>query len=136
MKIITFQASKSSKGDFSYVLKIIYWVNNFKYEKSIVFYNLGNTYYQMQKYQKALCFYQKALSLNPHDFDTQYNYELTLLQLQRKNHKEKSALSQKIKLLPKVDQVSLDLITKKEQAALKKYFKNSVKHKSRNKFDW
>jgi tetratricopeptide (TPR) repeat protein len=40
-------------------------------------YNLANTYFRMQDYQKAITGYQEALSLNPDDMDAKFNLELS-----------------------------------------------------------
>jgi Ca-activated chloride channel homolog len=39
-------------------------------------YNLGNTYYRMQDYVKAIQSYEESLKLNPRDMDAKFNLEL------------------------------------------------------------
>jgi Ca-activated chloride channel family protein len=39
-------------------------------------YNLGNVYYRMGDYQRAILSYQQSLELNPDDMDAKYNLEL------------------------------------------------------------
>ncbi len=52
-------------------------------------FNLGNTYFQGQQYDKAVEQYKEALKLDPADTDSKYNLELALHQLQEQEKKSK-----------------------------------------------
>lgn len=43
------------------------------------YYNLGNVYYQMGRYDQAIQAYQQGLLIDPDDEDTRYNLEIALL---------------------------------------------------------
>jgi FOG: TPR repeat len=45
------------------------------------YYNLGNVYFEMARYEEALAVYREALLLDPQDGDARFNYELTLLRI-------------------------------------------------------
>lgn len=103
---------------------------------AIIFYNLGNTYYQLKKYHEALFFFRKAILLAPYDFDSKYNYELTLNKLVLNKKKKTNFLPKTKNEWSKKNQVLLTLITEKERHALKKYQKKEASLKTVNKFDW
>ncbi len=64
--------------------------------KQWAYFNLGNTYFQLQQFQKAVNYYQKALQLNPADFDSKFNLELALKRLrQQKQHPSQQEQPQK-----------------------------------------
>ncbi|MBN1197631.1 MAG: tetratricopeptide repeat protein [Candidatus Aminicenantes bacterium] len=46
-------------------------------------YNLGNTYFRLKQFDKALDHYKQALLQDPGDFDAKRNFELALQQLQQ-----------------------------------------------------
>ena len=46
-------------------------------------YNLGNTYVNLQQLDKALESYKKAIDLNPDDLDAKYNYEFIRKNMQQ-----------------------------------------------------
>ena len=48
-------------------------------ESSVLFYNMGNTYYKMKDYPHAILYYEKALKLDPSDEDTRVNLEIANL---------------------------------------------------------
>jgi tetratricopeptide (TPR) repeat protein len=52
------------------------------------YYNLGNAYFQTQKWEAAIAAYQDALRLNPHDHDAKYNLELALQQQQNERQQQ------------------------------------------------
>ena len=52
-------------------------------------YNLGNTYYRMQQYAKALDHYKQALLSDPGDEDTKRNFELALRKLERQKQQSR-----------------------------------------------
>ncbi len=70
--------------------------------KQWAYYNLGNTYFQMQQYQKAVNYYQKALQLNPQDFDSKFNLELALQRLREQNQQQ-SQQQQQQNQSPKIE---------------------------------
>lgn len=46
------------------------------YKSFGIYYNLGNAYYRMNNYARAILNYERALQLNPSDNDIQFNLEL------------------------------------------------------------
>lgn len=48
-------------------------------ESAELYYNMGNTYYKMKQYPKAILYYEKALKLDPGDEDTRTNLEIANL---------------------------------------------------------
>jgi tetratricopeptide (TPR) repeat protein len=57
--------------------------------KDQFYYNLGNTLYKLEKYDKALESYKQSLIANPDDMDAKKNYELTLKKIKEQKDKEK-----------------------------------------------
>jgi len=51
-------------------------------------YNLGNTYFWMGDYQKAITSYENSLRINPEDMDAKYNLELARRMLKENMDKE------------------------------------------------
>ena len=49
-------------------------INNSK-----LYFNLGNTYFQLQDYGKARLYYEKAKKLNPNDRDILYNIQFGMV---------------------------------------------------------
>ena len=47
-------------------------------------YNLGNTYFRLEQFDKALDHYKQALLQDPGDFDAKRNFELALKRLEQK----------------------------------------------------
>jgi tetratricopeptide (TPR) repeat protein len=45
-------------------------------QEAKVHYNMGNTYFKMNEFQKAVTSYQNSLEINPDDMDAKYNLEL------------------------------------------------------------
>jgi Ca-activated chloride channel family protein len=43
---------------------------------AVLYYNLGNLYFQQRRFEEAVATYQRALLLNPEDADARYNLEL------------------------------------------------------------
>ncbi len=52
-------------------------------------YNMGNTHFQSQKFDKAIEEYKEALKLDPTDTDAKYNLELALRELQKQEQEQK-----------------------------------------------
>ena len=51
------------------------------------YYNLGNSFFRMNKLKKALESYKKSLLLNPNDLNAKKNYELTKKKLKERKNK-------------------------------------------------
>lgn len=51
-------------------------------------YNLGNTFFRLNQYQKALESYKNSLILNPDDINAKKNYELALKKLEEQKNKQ------------------------------------------------
>ncbi len=56
--------------------------------KSDFFYNLGNTFFKLNQYEKALKSYKKSLILDSGDINAKKNYELTLKKINEKKNKK------------------------------------------------
>jgi len=56
--------------------------------KDQFYYNLGNSYFKLNQFDKALENFKKSLIENPEDMDTKKNYELTLKKLQEQKDKQ------------------------------------------------
>jgi len=50
-------------------------------KKTDIHYNLGNSYYQLGQYEKAVEHYMKGLELSPYNLNLKYNLELALKKL-------------------------------------------------------
>lgn len=48
-------------------------------ESALLYYNIGNTYYKMKEYPKAILYYEKALKLDPSDEDIRTNLAIANL---------------------------------------------------------
>lgn len=59
-----------------------------------LYYNIGNTYFQLGEYPLAIYYYEKALSLNPRDEKIASNLTLTLDKLGSPHKKEDSTFQQ------------------------------------------
>lgn len=69
--------------------------------KADFYYNLGNSFFRVNQFQKALANYKEVLKLRPDDMDAKKNYELTLQKL--KNQQDKKKQKQKKKQQQKKD---------------------------------
>lgn len=63
--------------------------------KSQFFYNLGNSYFRMNQFDKALENYKKSLIADSGDIDTKKNYELTLKKMEEKNKQDQEKKDKK-----------------------------------------
>ncbi|NIM12901.1 MAG: tetratricopeptide repeat protein [Candidatus Aminicenantes bacterium] len=63
--------------------------------KADFYYNLGNSFFRVNQFQKALENYKEGLKLRPDDMDAKKNYELTLQKLKNQQDKKKQKQKQK-----------------------------------------
>ena len=56
--------------------------------KADFLYNLGNSYFRLNQFEKALESYKNSLLAKPTDLDAKINYELTLKKIQEKKDKQ------------------------------------------------
>lgn len=56
--------------------------------KSEFLYNLGNAFFRLNQYEKALESYKNSLILNPDDINAKKNYELALKKLEEQKNKQ------------------------------------------------
>ncbi|MGE0089975.1 MAG: tetratricopeptide repeat protein [Bacteroidales bacterium] len=64
------------EGKFDQAIETYQKINNSGYESSELYYNMGNSYYKLNKIAKAVLYYEKALQLSPNDEDIRFNLEL------------------------------------------------------------
>ncbi len=64
------------KGNFSKALVYYQRFINNGIESAQAFYNIGNCYYKLNEFPKAILFYEKAEKLAPGDADIQYNLQM------------------------------------------------------------
>ncbi len=69
-------ATAYSKGEFEYAAKLYRSIYDKGYSSYELLYNLGNSYYKINKIGLAILFYERALLLNPFDRDLKFNLEL------------------------------------------------------------
>lgn len=65
------------EGKFDQAIENYQKMNKSGFESAELFFNLGNAYYKLNSYPKAILYYEKAIQLAPNDDDIQYNLELT-----------------------------------------------------------
>lgn len=73
-------------NNFDQAISIYENITHSAYDKKIrskAYHNLGNSYYQKKDYNNALEAYRRALTLNPDDPETQYNYARTYTMIKR-----------------------------------------------------
>jgi tetratricopeptide (TPR) repeat protein len=56
--------------------------------KSDLYYNLGNSFFRLDQFDKALAYYKKSLLENAEDIQAKKNFELTLKKLQQQQDKQ------------------------------------------------
>ena len=64
------------EGKFDQAIETYQKINNSGYESAELYYNMGNSYYKINKIAKAVLYYEKALQLSPNDEDIRFNLEL------------------------------------------------------------
>lgn len=73
-------AEAYSKGEYVKAVELYQNVLETSGESAAVYYNIGNTYYKMNKIAPAILNYERALLLNPGDNDARFNLEIAKLQ--------------------------------------------------------
>lgn len=68
-----------NEGDFEQALQQYDNILASDMESAPLYYNLGNTYYKMKEYAKAILYYEKALKLDPGNEDIKTNLEIANL---------------------------------------------------------
>ena len=73
-------AEAYSKGEYAQAAELYQNVLETSGESAVVYYNIGNAYYKMNKIAPAILNYERALLLNPRDKDARFNLEIAKLQ--------------------------------------------------------
>jgi Ca-activated chloride channel family protein len=63
--------------------------------KADFYYNLGNSFFRLNQFEKALESYKKSMIVNSEDIDAKKNYELTLKKMQEQKKKDQQNKKQK-----------------------------------------
>jgi len=61
------------KGDYKNALKSYKQIEQQQFESADLYYNLGNTYYKLNKVAPAIYYFEKALKLDPNNIDIKNN---------------------------------------------------------------
>ncbi|HAN17745.1 MAG: hypothetical protein A2X13_08325 [Bacteroidetes bacterium GWC2_33_15] len=64
------------KNNFEKAIETYQVINNRGLHSAELYYNMGNTYYKLNKIAQAILYYEKAAELAPHNDDIAYNLEL------------------------------------------------------------
>jgi len=72
-------AEAYSKGEYAKAVELYENVLKTSGESALVYYNIGNCYYKMDKIALAILNYERALLLNPGDKDARFNLEIAKL---------------------------------------------------------
>ena len=67
------------EGDFDQALELYGRIESAGMASAPLFYNMGNTYYKIKEYPKAILYYEKALKLDPSNEDIRTNLEIANL---------------------------------------------------------
>ena len=68
-----------NNGDYEQALTMYGNIENSEQESASLYYNMGNTYYKMKEYPKAILYYETALKLDPSNEDIKANLEIANL---------------------------------------------------------
>lgn len=63
------------QGDWNAALQSYESISELGLESAQLYYNIGNTYYRLNDYARAVLYYERALSLDPSYADAQFNLE-------------------------------------------------------------
>jgi len=73
-------AEAYSKGEYAEAVELYKSILETSGESALIYYNIGNSYYKMNKTALAILNYERALLLNPGDKDARFNLEIAKLQ--------------------------------------------------------
>lgn len=92
---ISFEQADSAyvSGDFSSALSAYEKILNSQGSSAALYYNIGNCYYRLGKYAKAVIAYERSLRLDPSDSDTRANLDFVNSKLVDRKGYEGSFLS-------------------------------------------
>jgi len=72
------------KNNYNQALKIYLKLENNQYKNVALYYNIGNCYYKLEDFGRAVLYYEKALHISPKDKDILKNLKLAKIHLQDK----------------------------------------------------
>jgi len=72
------------KNNYNQALKIYLNLEKQQYENVALYYNIGNCYYKLEDFGRAVLYYEKALHISPKDKDVLKNLKLAKAHLQDK----------------------------------------------------
>ena len=72
------------KNSYNQALKIYLKLENNQYKNDALYYNIGNCYYKLEDFGRAVLYYEKALRISPKDKDILKNLKLAKAHLQDK----------------------------------------------------
>lgn len=102
-------------------------------------YNLGNTFFRLEQYDRALQGYKNSLLLRPEDIDAKKNYELTLKKQEEQKKQDNPQQNQNRQNQPNIDPkqnygAMLQFLNQEEKDQMEK--KKRKGQRSRNERDW
>ncbi len=102
-------------------------------DKDTFFYNLGNAFFRLNQFDKALACYKKSLLDNPEDIQAKKNFELTLKKIQQQQQQKQDKQNDKDqKDKDKEQQQQKEQRQKKHQQALQ-YLNQQEKEQMKDK---
>ncbi len=100
---------------------------NDKVQKSNIFHNIGNSYFQQKQYEKALVAYKQSLLLNPKADDTRINLALTQTELKKQQEEaDKDEKNKKQDEKPKPTEFAKECLKKAMDLVAKGDFKGAL----------
>jgi len=102
-------------------------------------YNLGNTFFRLEQYDRALQGYKNNLLLRPEDIDAKKNYELTLKKQEEQKKQDNPQQNQNRQNQPNIDPkqnygAMLQFLNQEEKDQMEK--KKRKSQRARNERDW